>query len=54
MAYPNLWLANPSYTLAEKIAFSHQDEAFTDDQNERIATWVLIKGDPYLTLPHKK
>lgn len=43
MQYPALWLANPAYVLAEKIAFSHQGETFHADPGERVASWVLVK-----------
>ncbi len=43
MQYLDLWLANPHYVLAEKVAFSQEGEKFHLDPNERIASWVLIK-----------
>ena len=43
MQYPDLWLANPHYVLAEKVAFSHEGEKFHPDPNECIASWVLSK-----------
>jgi ubiquinone/menaquinone biosynthesis C-methylase UbiE len=51
MDYSALWLANPQYVLAGKIAFSHGAEAFHDDPGERIASWVLIKQDANIAYP---
>ena len=53
MQYPDLWLANPNYVLAEKISFSHEGEEFHANPNERVASWVLIKqgADAYPELP---
>jgi ubiquinone/menaquinone biosynthesis C-methylase UbiE len=53
MQYPDLWLANPSYVLAEKISFSHEGKVFHADPNERVASWVLSKqnDEAYLDLP---
>lgn len=53
MQYPDLWLANPGYVLAEKVSFSHEGEEFHASPNERIASWVLVKqgADAYLELP---
>jgi len=43
MCYPNLWLANPNYILAEKFSYSHDGDTFHSDPNERVAAWVLVK-----------
>jgi ubiquinone/menaquinone biosynthesis C-methylase UbiE len=43
MCYPNLWLVNPEYVLAEKISYSHEGDGFHPDSNERVAGWVLVK-----------
>jgi len=43
MQYPELWLANPTYVLAEKISYSHHGERFHTDTNERVASWILVK-----------
>ena len=43
MGYPNLWLANPDYVLAEKCAYSHEGDSFHLDPSERVAAWVLVK-----------
>lgn len=43
MCYPDLWLANPDYVLAEKCSYSHEGDSFHLDQNERVAAWVLVK-----------
>jgi len=45
MQYPALWLANPAYVLAEKVAFSHHGETWHPDPNERVASWVLVKAE---------
>ncbi len=41
--YTRLWLANPQYVLAERIAYSHSTETFHADPDERVASSVLIK-----------
>jgi len=53
MQYSDLWLANPSYVLAEKISYSHEGEAFHANPSERIAAWVLVKQgtDAWAELP---
>jgi ubiquinone/menaquinone biosynthesis C-methylase UbiE len=43
MSYPNLWLANPAFSLVEKIAFNHRGDHFHVDENERLASWILWK-----------
>lgn len=43
MDYPKLWLANPQYALAGKIAFTEHLHAFCDDADQRLATSVLVK-----------
>ena len=43
MAHMQLWLANPSYVLVEKVAFSHRRDEFDDDPDERVGSWVLQK-----------
>lgn len=45
MCYPNLWLANPEYVLAEKVCYSHDGEVFHADPGERVGAWVLIKQE---------
>lgn len=45
MQYPDLWLANPNYVVAEKVPFSHEAEGFHVDPNERVASWILWKRD---------
>jgi SAM-dependent methyltransferase len=49
--YPALWLANPQYVLAEKIAFSHHADRFDRDPTERVASVVLVKQDPNVAYP---
>jgi ubiquinone/menaquinone biosynthesis C-methylase UbiE len=44
MNYASLFLAFPQYVEVEKHAFSHHDEFFNQDQNERVAAWVLHKS----------
>ena len=44
MQYPNLWLANPAYSLVEKISFTHFADKFGLDPQERLASWVLYKN----------
>ncbi|WP_348945381.1 class I SAM-dependent methyltransferase [Chitinibacter sp. FCG-7] len=44
MNYASLFLAFPQYAEVEKHAFSHYDESFHLDQNERVAAWVLHKS----------
>jgi ubiquinone/menaquinone biosynthesis C-methylase UbiE len=53
MQYANLWLANPSYILAEKLAFNHESEEFHADPGERLASWILVKhsADSYPVWP---
>lgn len=43
MNYPALWLANPAYTLVEKVPYSHTTYTFHADPQERLAAWVLYK-----------
>jgi ubiquinone/menaquinone biosynthesis C-methylase UbiE len=43
MQYPKLWLANPVYVFAEKVAFSHTHPTFHKESQERVASWVLAK-----------
>jgi SAM-dependent methyltransferase len=43
MCYPNLWLANPEYVLADKQSHSHEGDSFHPDPSERAASWVLFK-----------
>lgn len=45
MSYPDLWLASPDYALAEKFSYSHVDDGFHPDPDERVAAWVLVKQD---------
>lgn len=49
--YAALWLANPQYVLAEKIAFSHQADRFDHDPAERVASLVLTKQVPHVAYP---
>jgi ubiquinone/menaquinone biosynthesis C-methylase UbiE len=53
MQYPNLWLANPAYVLAEKLSYGHEADEFQMNPNERIASWVLVKqsADAYPEKP---
>jgi ubiquinone/menaquinone biosynthesis C-methylase UbiE len=43
MDYPSLFLALPSYSLAEKLPFSQHGEGWTADETERIAMTILRK-----------
>jgi ubiquinone/menaquinone biosynthesis C-methylase UbiE len=43
MRYPDLWLANPDYVLAEKCTYSHQGDHFHADPGERVSAWILVK-----------
>jgi len=53
MQYAKLWLANPCYVLAEKIAFNHATEEFHADPGERLGSWILVKrsADAYPVWP---
>lgn len=44
MDYAKLFLAYPHYTLVEKVSYSHGENAFSFDPQERIATSVLFKN----------
>jgi SAM-dependent methyltransferase len=43
MDYPSLFLALPSYSLAEKVPFSEHGAGWTADESERIAMSILRK-----------
>jgi len=45
MNHASLFLAFPQYVEVEKHAFSHYEESFHLDPNERVAAWVLHKSN---------
>lgn len=44
MDYSRLFLANPAYMLVEKLGFTHDDLAWSDDPQERVGLWLLRKN----------
>jgi ubiquinone/menaquinone biosynthesis C-methylase UbiE len=44
MNYSQLFLANPSYSLVEKLSFSHSVNAFDNHPEERLSACVLYKN----------
>jgi ubiquinone/menaquinone biosynthesis C-methylase UbiE len=45
MNYANLYLANPSYRLAEKLSFGHTSSSFERNPPDRSAFWLLYKDN---------
>ena len=43
MQYINLFLANPQYCLADKRSFSHKDNMFCEEIQERVSFNILYK-----------
>lgn len=43
MDYSRLFLANPAYSLVEKLSFSHSGVGFDPRPEERLGSWVLSK-----------
>lgn len=43
MDHTQLWTANPQYVVTERITFSHDEDGFSPDPDERIATTAMVK-----------
>lgn len=44
MDYSRLYLANPAYSLIEKLSFSHSDLQWSADPQERLGLWICRKN----------